>query len=507
VFRQEVGNGRARCSQLQEALHQKATELDAARAAQTAAQQEQAAAVARQQQVEQQLQEAQRGNVLLQQQCDKVCGCWVIGTLNLCRYLNHWMSSKTCMSSICDSGDQDSFTHICVTNTPPYVCRQQAPSACVPQTSMFVLLTTACVQAQGMLSNTLQQLESLESRVSLVSSSSLSISSGTPQGQTLDAAIEAALHLLERLFVSMQCLAADAATISNASNACKVEVLVGGIMQGLEAAAGQQQQQQQQQGSGPPGAAANLVLLRNAAGAAGKQRCSELERQLSTLQLQLADTMSQLVSMSSANARLQRMLNLKTRAAASLDRQVGAVETQLQHMQAQQAATDSSMAQMQQELAAARLQQSKASAECSARAAELQAAQSRANVVEAALQQLQAAAEATEASTDQLTERLQQAMEKSRQEVTATAGAQRQHAAAALQAEQLQQQLTVASARVAELEKEVRECRHKVDICSQAARNAEYRAVETTTRLADLRREFDLSQQQQPTQQQRAAAG
>jgi chromosome segregation ATPase len=352
----------------------------------------------------------------------------------------------------------------------------------------------------------LQRLEALESRVSLVSSSSLSISSSTPQGQTLEAAIKAALHLLERLFVSMQCLAADAAIISNASNACKVKVLVGGILQGLEAAAGQQQQQQQQ-GSGPPGAAASLVLLRNAAGAAGKQRCSELERQLATMQLQLADTMSQLVSMSSANARLQRMLNLKTRAAASLERQVGAGETQLQHMQAQQAAADSSMVQLQQELAAARLQQSKAAAECSTRAAELQAAQSRADAVEAALQQLQAAAEATEASTVQLTERLQQAMDTSRQEVTATAAAQRQHAAAALQAEQLQQQLTVASERVAELEKEVRECRHKVDICSQAARNAEYRAVETTTRLADLRREFDLSQQQQPTQQQRLAAG
>lgn len=315
--------------------------------------------------------------------------------------------------------------------------------------------------------------------------------------------------MLERLLVSMQCSAADAATISNASNACKVEELVGGIMQGLEAAA------EQQQGAGRPGAAASLVLLRNAAGTAGKQQCQELERQLSTLQLQLADTMSQLVSASSANARLQRMLNLKTRAAASLERQLGAVESQLQRLQAAQASSDSALAQLQEELAEARLRQAKLAAESSSRAGELQAAQSRASSAEAALEQSQAAAAATETCAVQLTEQLQQAMEVSRHEAVAAAAARGQHAAAALKAEQLQQQLTAAGTRVEALEREVRECRHKVDICSQAARDAEYRYVETTTLLADVRRELDFSQlllqkqgkqQQQPCQATPAAA-
>lgn len=315
----------------------------------------------------------------------------------------------------------------------------------------------------------------------------------------MDVAVEAALHLLERLLVSMQCLAADAATITNASSACKVEVLVGSIMQGLEAAG-----KQQQLGVGAPGGAAGLVLLRNAAGVTVKQRGQELERQLSTLQLQLADTMSQLVSASSANARLQRMLNLKTRAAASLERQMLAVESQLQQLQAGQASSESSLRQLQHELAEARLQQARLSAEGSARAGELQAAQGRAAAAEAALQQLQAAAAATEASTVQLTEQLQQAEEASRQEAVAAATAQGERAAAALKLEQVQQQLEAACMRVADLEREVRECRMKVDICSQAARDAEYRAVETTTMLADVRRELDFSQKLLQT---RAAVG
>jgi chromosome segregation ATPase len=357
----------------------------------------------------------------------------------------------------------------------------------------------AHVQAQEVMTSTLQRLEDLESCVSLVSSGRLSSSSTAPDGRTLDAGIEAALHMLERLLVSMQCLAADAATISNASNACKVEELVSGIMQGLETAA--------EQGAGMPGAAASLVVLRNAAGTAGKQRCQELERQLSALQLQLADTMSQLVSASSANARLQRMLNLKTRALASLERQLGAVESQ--RLQAAQASSNSTLAQLQGDLAEARLQQAKLAADRISHAGELQAAQSRTSSAEAALEHMQAAAAATEACTVQLTERLEQAMEVSRHAAVAAAAAQGQHAAAALKAEQLQQQLTAAGTRVEALEREVRECRHRVDICSQAARDAEYRAVETTTMLADVRRELDFSQlllqkqiqqQQQPCQ-------
>lgn len=76
VFKQEVTNGRARSSQLQEALHQRDTDLEAARAQLAAAQQGQAAAEAEQQRLRLQLKGAQQGKSLLQQQVDKVSLGW-----------------------------------------------------------------------------------------------------------------------------------------------------------------------------------------------------------------------------------------------------------------------------------------------------------------------------------------------------------------------------------------------------------------------------------------------
>lgn len=74
VFRQEVSNGRNRCSQLQEALHQQSTDLEAAQAQLATAREERAAAEAQQQHVQQQLQAVQAGNSLLRQQTSQV-GC------------------------------------------------------------------------------------------------------------------------------------------------------------------------------------------------------------------------------------------------------------------------------------------------------------------------------------------------------------------------------------------------------------------------------------------------
>jgi septal ring factor EnvC (AmiA/AmiB activator) len=74
VFRQEVSNGRVRCSQLQEALHQRSTDLEAAQAQLATAREERAAAEAQQQHAQRQLQAAQAGNSLLRQQMSQV-GC------------------------------------------------------------------------------------------------------------------------------------------------------------------------------------------------------------------------------------------------------------------------------------------------------------------------------------------------------------------------------------------------------------------------------------------------
>lgn len=72
VFRQEVSSGRARQSQLQDALHQRLTEVETARAQLATVQKEQAAAAGEQQGLKRQLQDAQRANLELQQRLDTV---------------------------------------------------------------------------------------------------------------------------------------------------------------------------------------------------------------------------------------------------------------------------------------------------------------------------------------------------------------------------------------------------------------------------------------------------
>ena len=72
MFKQEASNGRSRSSQLQELLHEKSTELEAVRAQLAAAQEDSTAAAAAQQHLQQQLHTAQRSNLALAQQCDKV---------------------------------------------------------------------------------------------------------------------------------------------------------------------------------------------------------------------------------------------------------------------------------------------------------------------------------------------------------------------------------------------------------------------------------------------------
>lgn len=77
VFRQEVSNSRARVSQLQETLHQRSADLDAARAQLVTAQEERAAAVAEQQRREVQLDDALHRNMVLQQQMEQVTPAWL----------------------------------------------------------------------------------------------------------------------------------------------------------------------------------------------------------------------------------------------------------------------------------------------------------------------------------------------------------------------------------------------------------------------------------------------
>jgi predicted nucleic acid-binding Zn-ribbon protein len=382
-------------------------------------------------------------------------------------------------------------------------------------------LTGLCeclLQAQEFLQQVLQKLEALESRVSCVNSTSISSGSSKAIGsQTVDIAVEAAVHLLERLLVTLQCLAADAGTISNAAAAAQVEVLIGQLMQGVQqattAAAVGAGASAGRLGAAPPVATA-LTALHNAAAVAGKQRSQELEQRAAMLQLRLSDCTSQLSAALSASARTERTLQLKVRAVSSLERQLAAAGSQLQQLQASQASQERTILQLQQELAVARLDHAQLSAAATAHAGELQAAVSRAALVEGELQQSQAAAQESAASCAKAVDELAAAIAAGRQQALEAQTAVAAAAAAAQQVRQLTVQLVSLQDRATELEAETAHSRQKADIGMQAARDAEYRAVQTNTLLADTRRELDFTlkmletaKQQQQQQQHMALTG
>lgn len=345
------------------------------------------------------------------------------------------------------------------------------------------------MQSRMLLIQTVEKLDALESRISLVNSSSLENSKSA--GQTVEMAVEGVMHLLERLLVSLQCLAADARTISNAAAAAKVETLVSILMKGLEA--------QAVNAAGGPGkqlsSAAALTVLRNAAGTTNKQRVLELEQQVYLLQLQFSDSSSQLTAAASAAARLQRTLQLKLRAVGSLERQVASLESELHHFKASQGHNDSTITQLQQELASVKLDYAQACAAATGQAGELQAAVERAAAAESESQRLQQSATEAAAACDKLAEQMQTAVAAGRQDALEAKKASSIAAAATLQAEQLQAQLAAAIERSSQLERELKDSRQRADISVQSARDAEYRAVQTTTLLADARRALEYTQQ------------
>lgn len=233
-----------------------------------------------------------------------------------------------------------------------------------PLCACHVPALSLLAQAHTFFMQMLQKLEVLESRVSYINSTSISSLDGCSDSscatsKTVEVAVEAAVHLMERLLVTLQCLAADAATISNTATAAKVEVLVKQLVEGLEAEAAKAQPasiaavgapRRQGAPSGntllPAVKASALTVLRNAAGVSSKQRVQELEQQVSVLQLRLSDSRAQLSEALSSGARLQRSLQLKTRAVASFEQQLAAARAQLQQLQASQAGQDQTVVQV-----------------------------------------------------------------------------------------------------------------------------------------------------------------
>lgn len=146
--------------------------------------------------------------------------------------------------------------------------------------------------------------------------------------------------------------------------------------------------------------------------------------------------------------------------------------------------------QMQQALAEAKLDLAQAAAAATAHAGELRAAVSRAAAAEKEWQEQHTGAEEAAAACQQAVEQLAAAVAAARQQALDSAKAAGAAAAAQQQVEVLRVQLVVAQARAAALEADVVECRHKADISIQAARDADYRAVQLNTLLADARREI-----------------
>lgn len=355
---------------------------------------------------------------------------------------------------------------------------------CKPFSVLCLLLYWQC---RTWLEEMFGKVEELQCRVSLVNSSVCEAEDGT--GQTVEAAVDKAVYLLERFLVTLQCLAADAGTISNAASAAKVEILIRDLMQGLEAAVTAATEH------GQLSAAAALTVVRNAAASTTKQRIKELEQQTTAGELRLQETSSQLELALSATARVQRALMLKTRAVASLERHNMALMSQLQQLRAGQASNELVLSQMQDELTESKCDCGQAVAAASANARELQAALGRAAAAEDEVKRLQRLADEATQRHAECSQQMQKAVAASRNDALEARQAASGAAAAGLQVEQLQAKLAAAEERCAKLQKEVQESRQRAEVSVQSARDAYYREVQTTTLLADTRRALECSQQ------------
>eukprot|EP00775_Hariotina_reticulata_P005424 gene5424-5657_t len=364
-------------------------------------------------------------------------------------------------------------------------------------------------QAHLFLTQTLQRVGHLEDRISLLRTTSgirggdINQDAATHQSHLgVEVAAEAAVHLMDRLLVTLQCWAADAGTISNAAAASKVEVLVQHLMHGLEVAASKASRadtqgvhfSQTSSWQQEMNATTHLGVLRSAVSTKAHQRLQELERQLPVMQIQLADGVAQMQAAESARVRLERALQVKCHTVESTQQQLAVSQSQVQQLHKTLARGDWQLQQMQQELTSARLQLRQAEAASVAQSSELQAVNVRARNAEVMLEQQQTMAAEAAAANAGLLEQLQKAVEASRRDVIDQKTASSAAAAAHQQLQHLQAELTAANARITELQNAVKDSWQRADICTQSAREAQFKAVQTQTLLADARRELDFTQ-------------
>jgi chromosome segregation ATPase len=354
----------------------------------------------------------------------------------------------------------------------------------------------------------LQRLEQLEHRISFISATSISRNNNNQDAAAqqshgaVDVAVEAVLHLLDRLLITLQCWAADAGTISNAATASRVEVLVQYVMHGFEMAVSKASRADKQgNGSGQTSSwqqevnvMTHLGVLRNAVSSRAHQRLQDLERQVPAMQLQLADSMARIQAAESARARCERELQLKSQAVESIQQQLALSQFQLAQLHKMLASGDWQLQQLQQDLMGAKLQLGQAEAAALAQSSELQAVHGRARNAEVILEQQQTMVAEAAAANSGLLEQLQKAVEASRQGILDQRAAASAAATAQQKCQHLQTELAAANARISEVQNAVQESRQRADICTQSAREAQYKAVQTQTLLADARRELDFTQ-------------
>lgn len=326
-------------------------------------------------------------------------------------------------------------------------------------------------------------------------SSSRNSSSGALYcGRFVDAA-DAAAGLLERLLLTLQCAALDADAVRNECAAVQLEVLAGGLVAGVEAAAARWQLDSVAAvGVGSAGTAAALVALRNATGAVARQRNAELEAANAELASQLLDARNALTNSAATHARLMRALELRERRVRALEAQVAEICSDRAAFTMQQTARDSDMLAAHADAAVAQQQAAAAAAAAASATADAAAARRTAAAAHAELDIVRGRAEDAATAGSSAAAALADAEAASRRDAAAAVSASAAAASATLAYDAMRVKLEASSSRVRELEEQLRAAQQRAHVCVSTARDAEYRAVTATTALADVRRALDCSE-------------
>ena len=301
---------------------------------------------------------------------------------------------------------------------------------------------------------------------------------------TLAEALYKSQGLLEHVIASLQCLAADAAIISSSTAAAEVEALTAALVDGVAGLCKSRKEQKEV-----------TQVVRHAAAAAAEAQQGSLLQQLEAARLAGSTFEKDLQTATAENAKITRALKLKERALQSLEKQKVLVEQQAGQLRVALLQAEEELRSTSQQLAEALLQKETFGEGLSTKKKELEASVVELQEVEAAAQQAKDAAAAAMQLVGEVSQKLEECMVSMREEARGAAAAASQCVVLEAQVQRLQGELAATQEAAARLQVKSDESWHQAQLCTEAARDAEFRAVETTMVLADTRRALEMTEQ------------